>query len=189
MRQTELRGGGSGVRSVVSQPKLQLQLEFNVNNCLQLHLFICTPFAQLPPLHSAIPAVPCRFCCWWWWCVGAASACACAGQLATMSIGFALIRISFMHGTWPRLLFHFILFHFIPFEFFPPLWRRPRLCTTRFIMIIMFYSTIDAQIGSCLDHLQLYTRDGGSSSSRRGLREALRFRSINHVVIYSEKHI
>lgn len=33
---------------VVSQPKLQLQLEFNVNNCLQLHLFICTPFAQLP---------------------------------------------------------------------------------------------------------------------------------------------
>jgi len=33
-------------------------------------------------------------------------------------------------------------------------------------MIIMFYSTIDAQIGSCLDHLQLYThargRDGGS---------------------------
>lgn len=27
-------------------------------------------------------------------------------------------------------------------------------------MIIMFYSTIDAQIGSCLDHLQLYTRGG-----------------------------
>lgn len=39
---------------VVSQPKLQLQLEFNVNNCLQLHLFICTPFAQLP--HVPLPS-------------------------------------------------------------------------------------------------------------------------------------
>lgn len=32
---------------------------------------------------------------------------------------------------------------------------------TWFIMIIMFYSTIDAQIGSCLDHLQLYTHAKG----------------------------
>lgn len=110
---------GVGEGTAVSQPKLQLQLEFNVNNCLQLHLFICTPFAQLSPCllaPSPIPPfspVPCHSW-WWWWC----RLCACAGQLATMSIGFALIRISFMHGIWPRLLFYFISFHFIPFEFF-----------------------------------------------------------------------
>lgn len=49
----------AGGRCVVSQPKLQLQLEFNVNNCLQLHLFICTPFAQLPHLPPASLAPHC----------------------------------------------------------------------------------------------------------------------------------
>jgi len=86
---------------------------------------------------------------------------ACVGQfrtdwfwLVTMSIGFALIRISFMHwdlGT-STILFHFIFFY---------------LLLPRFIMIIMFYSTIDAQIGSCLDHLQLYTRGGQQRDTSR----------------------
>lgn len=60
-------------------------------------------------------------------------------------------------------------------------------------MIIMFYSTIDAQIGSCLDHLQLYTRGGRQQQQQQQGQEqgrhAVRFRSINHIVIYSEKHI
>lgn len=119
---------------MVSQPKLQLQLEFNVNNCLQLHLFICTPFAQLSPLPcpTCLPTVTlmvlspvdaaddammmmrclclCQTVGHWFW-------------LATMSIGFALIRISFMHATWPRLLFYFISFHFIRvFSFARPLY-------------------------------------------------------------------
>lgn len=49
---------GVGEGTAVSQPKLQLQLEFNVNNCLQLHLFICTPFAQLSPCLLAPSPIP-----------------------------------------------------------------------------------------------------------------------------------
>lgn len=155
----------AGGRCVVSQPKLQLQLEFNVNNCLQLHLFICTPFAQLPHLPQPpwLPTVPYpSWCCPlslllmtpWWWSV--ACACACAGQLA-IGFGWRPCRLvslwfAFHLCMWPGHVYYFISFHFISFEFFPS--------PARFIMIIMFYSTIDAQIGSCLDHLQLYTRGG-----------------------------
>lgn len=159
-------------RCVVSQPKLQLQLEFNVNNCLQLHLFICTPFAQLPHLPQPpwLPTVPYpSWCCplslllmmLWWWCV--ACACACAGQLA---IGFGwrpcrLVSLWFAFHLCmrPGHVYYFISFHFISFEFFPS--------PARFIMIIMFYSTIDAQIGSCLDHLQLYTRGGRQQQQQK----------------------
>lgn len=67
---------------------------------------LSSPLPCGPPFPPSLP-VPCHS--WWWWC----RLCACAGQLATMSIGFALIRISFMHGIWPRLLFYFISFHSI----------------------------------------------------------------------------
>lgn len=73
------------------------------------------------------------------------------------------------HVDWFRFDSHFIyacdlatstiLFHFISSEFFPS--------PARFIMIIMFYSTIDAQIGSCLDHLQLYTRGGRQQQQQK----------------------
>lgn len=94
-------------RHVVGPPKLQLQLEFNVNNCLQLHLFICT----LPE--------------WSRWWRGTPQPSTYAGlsvagfwlfvvHVSMRAIGFALIRISCMHGTWARLLFYFILFY-LPF--------------------------------------------------------------------------
>lgn len=115
IRQTGLRGcgGGRGLRSAVNQPKLQLQLEFNVNNCLQLHLFICTPFAQLSPaLWPPFPAIP-----------------ACSLSFLMMMVPpLCLCRTVGDHVDWFRFDSHFIyawdlatstiLFHFIPFEFF-----------------------------------------------------------------------
>lgn len=163
-------------RCVVSQPKLQLQLEFNVNNCLQLHLFICTPFAQLPHLphlpqppwlpgsplyHIPHGVVPCR-CCWWRHDDDALPV------PVPVPDSWPLV-LAGDHVDWFRFDSHFIyacdlatstiLFHFISFEFFPS--------PARFIMIIMFYSTIDAQIGSCLDHLQLYTRGGRQQQQQK----------------------
>lgn len=185
-------------RCVVSQPKLQLQLEFNVNNCLQLHLFICTPFAQLPHLPQPpwLTTVPYpSWCCPlslllmtpWWWCLWLCL-CRTVGQwfwLATMSIGFALIRISFMHATWPRLLFYFISFHFIwVFSFSRPLYYDYHVLFNNWCA--------NWQLSGSFTTLHTWrtTTAAAEAEGREPVgRHSLCFRSINHIVIYSGKHI
>lgn len=190
----------AGGRCVVSQPKLQLQLEFNVNNCLQLHLFICTPFAQLPHLPQPpwLPTVPYpSWCCPlslllmtpWWWCLWLCLClCRTVGHwfwLATMSIGFALIRISFMHATWPRLLFYFISFHFIwVFSFARPLYYDYHVLFNNWCA--------NWQLSGSFTTLHTW-RTTTAAAEAEGVepvgRHSLCFRSINHIVIYSGKHI
>lgn len=166
--------GGEGVWSVNQNSNCNWSLTsiiaFNYIYLFARRLLSCpTCPASLPPWLPTVPYP--TWCCPlslllmtpWWWCV--ACACACAGQLA---IGFGwrpcrLVSLWFAFHLCmrPGHVYYFISFHFISFEFFPS--------PARFIMIIMFYSTIDAQIGSCLDHLQLYTR-GGRQQQQQGKR-------------------
>lgn len=163
-------GEGKGVWSVNQNSNCNWSLTsiiaFNYIYLFARRLLSCPTCPSLPgsPLyHIPHGVVPCR-CCWWRHDDDASDcACACAGQLA---IGFGwrpcrLVSLWFAFHLCmrPGHVYYFISFHFISFEFFPS--------PARFIMIIMFYSTIDAQIGSCLDHLQLYTRGGRQQQQQK----------------------
>lgn len=185
-------------RCVVSQPKLQLQLEFNVNNCLQLHLFICTPFAQLPHLPQPpwLPTVPYpSWCCPlslllmtpWWWCV--ACACACAGQLAT-GFGWRPCRLvslwfAFHLCMRPGHVYYFISFHFIwVFSFARPLYYDYHVLFNNWCA--------NWQLSGSFTTLHTWrtTTAAAEAEGREPVGwHSLCFRSINHIVIYSGKHI
>lgn len=185
-------------RCVVSQPKLQLQLEFNVNNCLQLHVFICTPFAQLPHLPQPpwLPTVPYpSWCCPlslllmtpWWWCV--ACACACAGQLAT-GFGWRPCRLvslwfAFHLCMRPGHVYYFISFHFIwVFSFSRPLYYDYHVLFNNWCA--------NWQLSGSFTTLHMWrtTTAAAEAEGREPVGwHSLCFRSINHIVIYSGKHI
>lgn len=160
--------GGEGVWSVNQNSNCNWSLTsiiaFNYIYLFARRLLSCPTCPSLPgsPLyHIPHGVVPCR-CCWWRHDDDALPV------PVPVPDSWPLV-LAGDHVDWFRFDSHFIyacdlatstiLFHFISFEFFPS--------PARFIMIIMFYSTIDAQIGSCLDHLQLYTRGGRQQQQQK----------------------
>lgn len=160
--------GGEGVWSVNQNSNCKWSLTsiiaFNYIYLFARRLLSCPTCPSLPgsPLyHIPHGVVPCR-CCWWRHDDDAL-------PVPVPEPDSWPLVLAGDHVDWFRFDSHFIyacdlatstiLFHFISFEFFPS--------PARFIMIIMFYSTIDAQIGSCLDHLQLYTRGGRQQQQQK----------------------
>lgn len=162
--------GGEGVWSVNQNSNCNWSLTsiiaFNYIYLFARRLLSCPTCPSLPgsPLyHIPHGVVPCR-CCWWRHDDDASD------YAVPVPDSWPLV-LAGDHVDWFRFDSHFIyacdlatstiLFHFISFHlsFF--------LLRARFIMIIMFYSTIDAQIGSCLDHLQLYTRGGRQQQQQK----------------------
>lgn len=162
--------GGEGVWSVNQNSNCNWSLTsiiaFNYIYLFARRLLSCPTCPSLPgsPLyHIPHGVVPCR-CCWWRHDDDALP----VPVPVPVPDSWPMV-LAGDHVDWFRFDSHFIyacdlatstiLFHFISFEFFPS--------PARFIMIIMFYSTIDAQIGSCLDHLQLYTRGGRQQQQQK----------------------
>lgn len=188
--------GGEGVWSVNQNSNCNWSLTsiiaFNYIYLFARRLLSC------PTCPASLP--PCLYPSWccplslllmtpWWWCLWLCLClCRTVGHwfwLATMSIGFALIRISFMHATWPRLLFYFISFHFIwVFSFSRPLYYDYHVLFNNWCA--------NWQLSGSFTTLHTWrtTTVAAEAEGREPVGwHSLCFRSINHIVIYSEKHI
>lgn len=189
---------GEGVWSVNQNSNCNWSLTsiiaFNYIYLFARRLLSCpTCPASLPPWLPTVPYP--SWCCPlslllmtpWWWCV--ACACACAGQLAT-GFGWRPCRLvslwfAFHLCMRPGHVYYFISFHFIwVFSFARPLYYDYHVLFNNWCA--------NWQLSGSFTTLHTWrtTTAAAEAEGREPVGwHSLCFRSINHIVIYSGKHI